>query len=96
MSNLKLLFFAAIALGMITAGPSSGQNSESSGITWSFDDGNETAISADQEPSLKPVVPNLDLAAEPLAQSPLPSASYWAACADPGLYTLADVLENGG
>ena len=23
-------------------------------------------------------------------------ASYWAACADPGLYTLADVLENGG
>ena len=75
MSNFKLLFFAAIVFGMAAAGPSLGQNSESSGITWSFDDGNETAISADQEPSLKPVVPNLDLAAEPLAQSPLPSAS---------------------
>ena len=75
MSNFKLLFFAAIVFGLVTAGPSLGQNSESSGITWSFDDGNETEISADQEPSLKPVVPNLDLAVEPLAQSPLPSAS---------------------
>ena len=23
-------------------------------------------------------------------------ASYWAASADPGLYSLSDVLENGG
>ena len=48
MSNLKLLFFAAIVFGMATAGPSLGQNSESSGITWSFDNGNETAVSANQ------------------------------------------------
>ena len=75
MSNFKLLFFAAIVFGMAAAGPSLGQNSESSGITWSFDNGNETAISADKEPPLQPVAPNLDLAAQPLAQSPLPSSS---------------------
>ena len=75
MSNFKLLFFAAIVFGMVTAGPSLGQNSESSGITWSFDDGNETGISADQEPPLQPVAPAMEFAAEPLVQSPLPSAS---------------------
>ena len=75
MSNFKLLFFAAIVFGMVTAGPSLGQNSESSGITWSFDNGNETAVSADQEPALQPVAPEVEFAAEPLVQSPLPSAS---------------------
>ena len=75
MSNFKLLFFAAIVFGMATAGPSLGQNSESSGISWSFDNGNETAVSADQEPPLQPVAPEVEFAAEPLAQSPLPSAS---------------------
>ena len=75
MSNLKLLFFAAIVFGMVTAGPSLGQNSESSGISWSFDNGNETAVSADQEPALQPVAPEVEFAAEPLVQSPLPSAS---------------------
>ena len=75
MSNFKLLFFAAIVFGMVTAGPSFGQNSESSGITWSFDDGNETAVSADKEPPLQPVVPEVEFAAEPLLQGPLPSSS---------------------
>ena len=75
MSNFKLLFFAAIVFGMATAGPSLGQNSESSGITWSFDNGNETAVSADKEPPLQPVAPEVEFAAEPLVQSPLPSAS---------------------
>ena len=75
MSNFKLFFFAAIVFGMATAGPSLGQNSESSGITWSFDDGNETAVSADKEPPLQPVVPEVEFAAEPLVQSPLPSSS---------------------
>ena len=75
MSNFKLLFFAAIVFGMVTAGPSLGQNSESSGITWSFDNGNETAVSADKEPPLQPVAPEVEFAAEPLVQSPLPSAS---------------------
>ena len=75
MSNFKLLFFAAIVFGMAAAGPSLGQNSESSGITWSFDNGNETAVSANQEPPLQFVVPEVEFAAEPLVQSPLPSAS---------------------
>ena len=75
MSNFKLLFFAAIVFGMVTAGPSLGQNSESSGISWSFDNGNETAVSADQEPPPQPVAPEVEFAAEPLVQSPLPSAS---------------------
>lgn len=75
MSNLKLLFFVAIVFGMATAGPSLGQNSESSGISWSFDNGNETAVSADKEPPLQPVTPEVDVAAEPLVQSPLPSSS---------------------
>ena len=75
MSNFKLLFFAAIVFGMAAAGPSLGQNSESSGITWSFDNGNETAVSANQEPPLQPVAPEVEFAAEPLVQSPLPSAS---------------------
>ena len=75
MSNFKLLFFAAIVFGMVTAGPSLGQNSESSGISWSFDNGNETAVSADQEPALQPVAPEVEFAAEPLVQSPLPIAS---------------------
>ena len=75
MSNFKLLFFAAIVFGMVTAGPSLGQNSESSGITWSFDNGNETAVSANQEPPLQLVAPEVEFAAEPLVQSPLPSAS---------------------
>ena len=75
MSNFKLLFFAAIVFGMAAAGPSLGQNSESSGISWSFDNGNETAVSADQEPPPQPVAPEVEFAAEPLVQSPLPSAS---------------------
>ena len=75
MSNFKLLFFAAIVFGMVAAGPSLGQNSESSGISWSFDNGNETAVSADQEPPPQPVAPEVEFAAEPLVQSPLPSAS---------------------
>lgn len=75
MSNFKLLFFAAIVFGMAAAGPSLGQNSESSGITWSFDNGNETAVSANQEPPLQLVAPEVEFAAEPLVQSPLPSAS---------------------
>ena len=75
MSNFKLLFFAAIVFGMVTAGPSLGQNSDSSGISWSFDNGNETAVSADQEPPLQPVAPEVEFAAEPLVQSPLPIAS---------------------
>ena len=75
MSNFKLLFFAAIVFGMATAGPSFGQNSESSGISWSFDNGNETAVSADKEPALQPVAPEVEFAAEPLVQSPLPIAS---------------------
>ena len=75
MSNFKLLFFAAIVFGMAAAGPSLGQNSESSGITWSFDNGNETAVSADQEPPPQPVAPEVEFAAEPLVQSPLPIAS---------------------
>ena len=75
MSNFKLLFFAAIVFGMAAAGPSLGQNSESSGITWSFDNGNETAVSANQEPTLQLVAPEVEFAAEPLVQSPLPSAS---------------------
>ena len=74
MSNFKLLFFAAIVFGMAAAGPSLGQNSESSGITWSFDNGNETAVSANQEPPLQLVAPEVEFAAEPLVQSPLPSA----------------------
>ncbi|MDC2981680.1 TolC family protein [SAR116 cluster bacterium] len=75
MSDFKLLFFAAIVFGMVAADPSLGQNSESSGITWSFDNGNETAVSADQEPPPQPVAPVVEFAAEPLVQSPLPSAS---------------------
>ena len=75
MSNFKLLFFAAIVFGMVTAGPSFGQNSESSGITWSFDNGNQAVVSVDKEPTLQPVAPEVVFAAEPLVQSPLPSAS---------------------
>lgn len=75
MSNFKLLFFAAIVFGMVTAGPSFGQNSESSGITWSFDDGNQAVVSVDIEPPLQPVAPEVDFAAEPLVQSTLPSSS---------------------
>ena len=75
MSNFKLLFFAAIVFGMVTAGPSLGQNSESSGITWSFDNGNQAVVSVDKEPTLQPVAPEVVFAAEPLVQSPLPSAS---------------------
>ena len=75
MSNLKLLFFAAIVFGMAAAGPSLGQNSESSGITWSFDDGNQAVVSVDKEPPLQPVAPEVGFAAEPLVQSPLPSSS---------------------
>ena len=75
MSNFKLLFFAAIVFGMAAAGPSLGQNSESSGITWSFDNGNETAVSANQEPPLQLVAPEVESAAEPLVQIPLPSSS---------------------
>ncbi len=75
MSNFKLLFFAAIVFGMVTAGPSLSQNSESSGISWSFDNGDETAVSADQEPPLQPVAPEVEFAAEPLVQSPLPIES---------------------
>ena len=75
MSNFKLLFFAAIVFGMVAADPSLGQNSESSGITWSFDNGNEKAVSADKEPALQPVAPEVGFAAEPLVQSPLPIAS---------------------
>ena len=75
MSNLKLLFFAAIVFGMATAGPSFGQNSESSEITWSFDDGNQAVVSVDKEPPLQPVAPEVEFAAEPLVQSSLPSSS---------------------
>ena len=75
MSNFKLLFFAAIVFGMAAAGPSFGQNSESSGITWSFDNGNQAVVSVDKEPTLQPVVPAVEFAAEPLVQSPLPSSS---------------------
>ena len=75
MSNFKLLFFAAIVFGMAAAGPSLGQNSESSGITWSFDNGNQAVVSVDKEPTLQPVAPEVVFAAEPLVQSPLPSAS---------------------
>ncbi len=75
MSNFKLLFFAAIVFGMATAGPSFGQKFESSGITWSFDNGNETAVSANQEPPPQPVAPEVEFAADPLVQSPLPSVS---------------------
>ena len=75
MSNFKLLFFAAIVFGMVTAGPSFGQNSESSGITWSFDDGNQAVVSVDKEPPLQPVAPEVEFAAELLVQSTLPSAS---------------------
>ncbi len=75
MSNFKLLFFAAIVFGMAAAGPSFGQNSESSGITWSFDNGNQAVVSVDKEPTLQPVAPEVVFAAEPLVQSPLPSSS---------------------
>ena len=75
MSNFKLLFFAAIVFGMAAAGPSLGQNSESSGITWSFDNGNQAVVSVDKEPTLQPVAPEVVFAAEPLVQSPLPSSS---------------------
>ena len=75
MSNFKLLFFAAIVFGMAAAGPSLGQNSESSGITWSFDNGNQAVVSVDKEPPLQPVAPEVVFAAEPLVQSPLPSSS---------------------